>query len=75
MKLKRKKKGTNMWGGLIFAAKCGENCLMVRIAFSLKVAAKLPKREPKKLTQRMSEHSMDECQGTIHKHTNPRDLN
>lgn len=32
-----------MWGGLIFAAKCGEKCLMVRIIFSLKVAAKLAK--------------------------------
>lgn len=46
-----------MWGGLIFAAKCGENCLMVRIAFSLKVAAKLPKRATQITTTH--EHSKD----------------
>jgi hypothetical protein len=38
---------TGMWGGLIFAAKCGEKCLMVRIIFSLKVAAKLSFRKAK----------------------------
>jgi|AraCvinosormetaG_1042628.scaffolds.fasta_scaffold01883_1 hypothetical protein len=32
-----------MWGGLIFAAMCGEKCLIVLINFSLKLAAKLQK--------------------------------
>lgn len=32
---------TGVRGGLIFAAKCGENCLTVLVAFSLKVPAKL----------------------------------
>ena len=35
-----------MWGGLIFAAKCGEKSLIVLINFSLKVAAKLQKATP-----------------------------
>uniref|UniRef100_A0A1J3E6F8 Uncharacterized protein n=1 Tax=Noccaea caerulescens TaxID=107243 RepID=A0A1J3E6F8_NOCCA len=36
---------TGMWGGLIFAAKCGEKCLIVLIILSLKVAAKLSLRK------------------------------
>lgn len=32
---------TGVRGGLILAAKCGENCLTVRVTFSLKVPAKL----------------------------------
>lgn len=36
---------TGMWGGLIFAAMCGEKCLIVLINFSLKLAAKLSLRK------------------------------
>ena len=31
----------HVMGGLIFAAKCGENCLTLLVIFSLKVTAKL----------------------------------
>lgn len=55
-----------MWGGLIFAAKCGEKCLIVLINFSLKVAAKLQKTilNPLKL-----EHLIDSARK--HTHTQP----
>lgn len=36
---------TGVRGGLIFAAKCGENCLTVLVTFSLKVPAKLSFRK------------------------------
>jgi hypothetical protein len=36
---------TGVSGGLIFAAKCGENCRMVLVTFSLKVPAKLSFRK------------------------------
>jgi len=35
---------TGVMGGLIFAAKCGENCLTLLVTFSLKVTAKLSLR-------------------------------
>jgi hypothetical protein len=39
--LEGRKQDPHVMGGLIFAAKCGENCLTVLVTFSLKVTAKL----------------------------------
>lgn len=36
---------TGVCGGLIFAARCGENCLTVLVTFSLKEPAKLSFRK------------------------------
>ena len=39
--LEGEKQDPHVMGGLIFAAKCGENCLTLLVTFSLKVTAKL----------------------------------
>jgi len=39
--IKGGKQDPHVMGGLIFAAKCGENCLTLLVTFSLKVTAKL----------------------------------
>ena len=54
-----------MWGGLIFAAKCGEKSLIVLMNFSLKLAAKLQKN----ILFKLEEHSIYSARKNTHTHT------